>query len=206
MPQELPSIHHRVIIGIDPGTTVTGYGIISCEGKRMELLACGAIQLGKSGDPHPERLSKIFRRVQGLVREFKATEMALEAPFFGKNPQSMLKLGRAQGVAMAAGLSEGLEIFEYAPRKVKMAVTGNGSASKDMVAGMLRTLLKFEETPKFLDATDGLAVAVCHFFQGRATQTGPKANNWQAFLKQNPDRVKRRPTPKRNPPSKDSLT
>ncbi|MEO1449303.1 MAG: crossover junction endodeoxyribonuclease RuvC [Bacteroidota bacterium] len=182
----------RIIIGIDPGTNVTGYGIISCQGKRMDLLACGVVQLGKAKVEHAEKLGRIFTRVSSLIKAYQPTEMALEAPFFGKNPQSMLKLGRAQGVAMAAGLLHGLSIAEYAPKKVKSAVTGTGLASKEQVAAMLRRLLNFEEEPKYLDATDGLAVAVCHFFQGNAITGGKKAKDWGSFLKANPDRVKKR--------------
>ena len=182
----------RSIIGIDPGTNVTGYGIISCEGKKMKLIACGVIKLGKAEMSHPEKLKKIYDRVGVLVREFKPTEMALEAPFHGKNVQAMLKLGRAQGVAMAAGLAEGLEIYEYAPRKVKKAVTGNGAASKEQIASMLQKLLIFEEWPKYLDATDGLAVAVCHFFQNTALAQGKNYKDWGSFLKNNPDRKVKR--------------
>ena len=156
----------------------------------MHLLACGAITLGKQEVTHPEKLARIYGRVQSLISEYKPQEVALEAPFYGKNPQSMLKLGRAQGVAMAAAITKGLPIFEYAPRKVKVAVTGSGSASKEQVAAMLRKLLKFEEEPQYLDATDGLAVAVCHFFQGDKISTGPKAKGWADFVKKNPDRLK----------------
>jgi crossover junction endodeoxyribonuclease RuvC len=183
---------NRIILGIDPGTSVTGYGIIRCQGKTMELLSCGVIRLDRMQLEHPEKLKRIFDRVSSLIREFEPGEMALEAPFYGKNVQSMLKLGRAQGVAMAAGLAQGLEVFEYAPRKVKVAVTGKGAASKQQVAGMLRNLLKFEEEPRFLDATDGLAVAVCHFFQGELGSQGKRYNDWGAFLKENPDRKKQR--------------
>ncbi|MEL7064298.1 MAG: crossover junction endodeoxyribonuclease RuvC [Bacteroidota bacterium] len=180
----------RIIIGIDPGTQVTGYGIIACRGKKMELLACGSIHLGKQEKSHPEKLKQINARVGGLIDEFQPKEMALEAPFYGKNPQSMLKLGRAQGVAMAAALQRNLSVFEYAPKKVKTAVTGSGSASKEQVAHILRQLLKFEEHPKYLDATDGLAVAVCHFFQNVPTIPGKSNKNWADFIKNNPGRVK----------------
>jgi crossover junction endodeoxyribonuclease RuvC len=156
----------------------------------MFLLACGSIQLGKQEVSHPDKLAKIFRRVSSLVTSYHPHEVALEAPFYGKNPQSMLKLGRAQGVAMAAALMQDLPIYEYAPRKIKMAVTGNGAASKEMVAGMLQKLLHFEEQPKFLDATDGLAVAVCHFFQGEQRSQGPKSKGWADFVKQHPGRIK----------------
>jgi len=180
----------RIIMGIDPGTSVTGYGIIRSEGKRMQLLACGSIHLGKQEITHPEKLAKIYKRVSSLIEAYSPQEVALEAPFYGKNPQSMLKLGRAQGVAMAAALAQGLPVFEYAPRKVKVAVTGNGAASKEMVAGMLKKMMKFEEEPKYMDATDGLAVAVCHFFQGDINPEKPKAKNWADFVKRNPGRLK----------------
>lgn len=180
----------RIILGVDPGTIITGYGFIKCYGKKMELIACGSIQLGKSKTSHPERLKRLFRRLNGLMEEFGPHEMAIEAPFYGKNPQSMLKLGRAQGVAMAAALARDLPVFEYAPRKIKMAVTGKGAASKEQVAAMLRNILKFEESPHFLDATDGLAAAVCHFFQGNATHSPTQHKDWSAFIKANPDRIK----------------
>ncbi|MFK7970064.1 MAG: crossover junction endodeoxyribonuclease RuvC [Bacteroidia bacterium] len=179
----------RIILGIDPGTQITGYGLISIEGKRMSLVGCGVIKMGKAQITHPDKLKRIFDRVNSLVAEFKPTEMALEAPFHGKNVQAMLKLGRAQGVAMAAGLVHDLPIFEYAPRKIKMAVTGNGNASKEMVAGMLEKVLNFKQG-KYLDATDGLAVAVCHFYQDNALGTGKSYKDWGAFLKDNPGRKK----------------
>lgn len=157
----------------------------------MELLACGSLQLGKAKEDHPTRLKRLFKRVTSLIEEFEPQEVALEAPFYGKNPQSMLKLGRAQGVAMAAALPFDLPIFEYAPRKVKMAVTGRGAASKEQVALMLQKLLQFEEFPHFLDATDGLAVAVCHHFQGKLTTDGKRHKNWASFLKDHPDKIKR---------------
>ncbi len=182
----------RIIVGIDPGTQVTGYGIIACQGKEMELLACGSIRLGTQEVSHPQKLKKIFGRVSSLIEAYEPKEMALEAPFYGKNAQSMLKLGRAQGVAMAAGMEHGLTIFEYAPRKIKSAITGSGSASKEQVARMLKTLLHFEEKPKFLDATDGLAAAVCHFFQQSPGQSDKGHKNWSSFLAKNPDRIKKK--------------
>ncbi|MEM7659505.1 MAG: crossover junction endodeoxyribonuclease RuvC [Bacteroidota bacterium] len=181
----------RIIMGIDPGTIITGYGLIKCQGKKMEMLACGSLQLGKSKEDHPTRLKRLFARVSSLIEEFQPQEVALEAPFYGKNPQSMLKLGRAQGVAMAAALTFDLPVFEYAPRKVKMAITGRGASSKEQVALMLQKLLKFEEFPHLLDATDGLAVAVCHFFQGKLASEGKRHKNWASFLKDHPDRIKK---------------
>lgn len=180
----------RVIMGIDPGTHITGYGIISCQGKQIELLACGSIHLGRQEVSHPVKLDKIFKRVSSLITTYHPGEMAIEAPFFGKNPQSMLKLGRAQGVAMAAGLQHGMSIFEYAPRKVKVAVTGQGTASKEQVAAMLKQLIGFEESPKYLDATDGLAVAVCHFYQKMPSAPGKRVKDWADFIAKNPDRLK----------------
>ncbi|MEM9721742.1 MAG: crossover junction endodeoxyribonuclease RuvC [Bacteroidota bacterium] len=185
---------NRIILGIDPGTQITGYGLISCKGKQMTLLTYGVIRLDKQAASHPDKLKKIFNRVNSLVQEFKPQELAIEAPFHGKNVQSMLKLGRAQGVAMAAGLVNGVEIFEYAPRKIKQAVTGNGTASKLMVSKTLEQLLNFTAEEKYMDATDGLAVAVCHFFQLRLPGAGNRvpAKDWTAFINQNPDRVKKK--------------
>lgn len=181
----------RIILGIDPGTVVTGYGILEGEGRRIRILACGVLQLGKSAAEHPEKLRRIFERVSSLIRDYQPQEMALEAPFFGKNPQSMLKLGRAQGAAMTAGLVAGLPVFEYAPRKVKTAVTGKGTASKELVAQVLRQTLGFEESPQFLDATDALAVALCHYHQG-ASQAPKSAKNWADFIARNPERLRKR--------------
>ncbi|MDX2247124.1 MAG: crossover junction endodeoxyribonuclease RuvC [Bacteroidia bacterium] len=181
----------RIIIGIDPGTAITGYGIIRCQGKKMDLLACGVIKLGNQQISHPEKLKKIFQRVSSLIEDFGAKEMALEAPFYGKNVQSMLKLGRAQGVAMAAGLVHDLPIFEYAPKKVKIAVTGSGSASKEQVAKMLETHLGREISASYLDASDGLAVAVCHFFQGNFSEKNTNYKDWASFIENNPKRIKK---------------
>lgn len=177
----------KVILGIDPGTTVTGYGLIRVIGSSYQLLQFGVIHLSKYKS-HELRLKKIFDRTLSLIEDYMPDEVALEAPFFGKNIQSMLKLGRAQGVAMAAALSREISITEYAPKKVKQVVTGNGNASKEQVAAMLKTLLKFEKTPKFLDATDGLAVAMCHHFQDRKVPVNAKS--WKAFITNNPGRVK----------------
>ncbi len=179
----------KIILGIDPGTNVMGYGIIQTKGKSMSLISMGVIQLGKY-DGHALKLKIIFERVSAIINEYKPDEMALEAPFFGKNVQSMLKLGRAQGVAMAAGLAKEVPITEYSPRKIKQSITGSGSASKEQVAVMLQSLLKYKESPKFLDATDGLAAAVCHFFQNGNEKQGKSYSGWSAFVKQNPKRIK----------------
>ena len=177
----------KIILGLDPGTTVMGYGLIHIQGTQMKLLQYGVIHLSKYKS-HELKLKKIYERVSSLIVDYHPDEVALEAPFFGKNVQSMLKLGRAQGVAMAAALNKDLPITEYAPKKVKMAVTGNGNASKEQVAAMLQSLLKIKEIPKLLDATDALGVAVCHHFQEGSIKAGPKS--WKAFISENPGRVK----------------
>ncbi|SFB91240.1 crossover junction endodeoxyribonuclease RuvC [Parapedobacter composti] len=180
----------RIILGIDPGTAVLGYGIIKETGKKLSLISMGVIKLDHLGD-HALKLQRIFQKTDGLITEYKPDCVALEAPFYGKNIQVMLKLGRAQGVAMAAALHRDIPIFEYAPRKVKQSVTGNGNAAKEQVAAMLKTLLRFEETPQFLDATDGLAVAVCHAFQNQAANSKSQSySGWEAFVRNNADRLK----------------
>lgn len=180
---------NRVILGIDPGTIVMGYGVIEEVKKSPKMITMGVIDLKKISDPYL-KLSHIFQRTIGLIDSFNPDELAIEAPFFGKNVQSMLKLGRAQGVAIAAALSRDIPIFEYAPLKIKMAITGNGGASKEQVASILQHTLKFDEIPKDLDATDGLAAAVCHFYQKRPTGTDKKVNSWKDFIAKNPGRVK----------------
>ena len=177
----------RIILGIDPGTTVMGWGIIRAVGQKPECVALGILELHKY-DNHYLKLRKIFERVLGLIEQFNPDEMALEAPFFGKNVQSMLKLGRAQGVAMAAGLSRDLPITEYAPLKIKLAVTGNGQASKEQVAMMMQKILKIPEIPEKLDATDGLAAALCHFYQNNNVNKEKSYNSWKDFLNKNPQR------------------
>lgn len=178
----------RIILGIDPGTTVMGYGLIHVKGNKMEMITMGVLHLSKLNS-HADKLKRIFERTLALIDEYKADEMALEAPFFGKNVQSMLKLGRAQGVAMAAGLYRDIPIFEYAPKKIKMSITGQGTASKEQVAAMLKSLLKINEMPKHLDASDGLAAAVCHYFQNGKISGGKSYSGWNSFLKDNPDRL-----------------
>ena len=179
----------KIILGIDPGTTIMGYGLIHIKGKNMELLQMGVLHLAKLSS-HELKLKRIFERTLAMIDEYKPDELAVEAPFFGKNVQSMLKLGRAQGVAMAAGLYRDIPIFEYSPKKIKKAITGNGNASKEQVAAMLKSLLIIKEMPKHLDATDGLAAAVCHFFQRNVGLKGKSYTGWKAFLKDNPDRLK----------------
>ena len=180
----------RVILGIDPGTSVMGYGIVKEMKSAIDLVCMGVVKLDHLDD-HPLKLKHIFEKTVLLIEQFKPDCLAIEAPFYGKNIQVMLKLGRAQGVAMAAALSRSLPIFEYSPRKIKQSITGNGNSSKEQVAAMLKTLLKFSETPQFLDATDGLAVAVCHSFQ-KLSSAGRKKNysGWDAFAKDNLKRIK----------------
>lgn len=181
------SLNEKIILGLDPGTNVMGYGVILVKKPKMTLLQYGVIHLNKYTG-HELRLKKIFERVTSIIEEFLPDEVALEAPFYGKNIQSMLKLGRAQGVAMAAALARDIPINEYAPKKVKQSVTGNGNASKEQVAAMIQNLLGIKDVPKLLDATDALAVAICHFYQGGNQAT--KKSSWKAFLSDNPNRVK----------------
>lgn len=182
----------RVIIGIDPGTNVMGYGILGINGKKPQLVAMGVIKLSKFDD-HYMRLRRIYERVSGLVKQYLPDEMAIEAPFFGKNVQSMLKLGRAQGVAMAAALTRDIPIVEYEPRKIKMAITGNGAASKEQVAEMLRRILSIDkdDMPDFLDATDALAAALCHFYESGKPVVAKGARSWAEYIAKNPDKVKK---------------
>ncbi|MBI1838639.1 MAG: crossover junction endodeoxyribonuclease RuvC [Flavobacteriia bacterium] len=183
-------VEDKIILGIDPGTTVLGYGLIHVKNNKFRLINFGIIQLSKIKG-HPDKLKKIFDRLSAIIVEYKPDEMAIEAPFFGKNVQSMLKLGRAQGVAIATSLNYNIPFEEYTPRRIKQAVTGNGNASKEQVANMLQTLLNFPEMPKYLDATDGLAVAVCHHFsKGTGEHNKSKGTNWEAFIRDNPDRTK----------------
>ena len=179
----------RIILGIDPGTSITGYGVIKVVGTVPELIAIGSVDLSKYDD-HYLKLRHIFERTLGIIEEYHPDELAIEAPFFGKNVQSMLKLGRAQGAAIAAALSRSLPIFEYAPRKIKMSITGQGAASKEQVAAMLMNILKFNLTDIKLDATDGLAAALCHFYQTNNSGRGKANSSWKDFMKKNPDRVK----------------
>jgi crossover junction endodeoxyribonuclease RuvC len=179
----------KIILGIDPGTNIMGYGLIAVKGNKAELIALGVLKLEKY-DGHALKLKKIFERTLALIDEYKPDDLAIEAPFFGKNVQSMLKLGRAQGVAMAAGLYRTIPIFEYSPKKIKQSITGNGNSSKEQVAAMLQSLLGLKKNPpEYLDATDGLAVATCHFFQkGSAGAETKSYSGWKAFLSTNPGR------------------
>ena len=193
-------VPERIIMGVDPGTNLTGYGVIRVQGNQAELITYGIIDLRKIQNDHPLKLKRIFERTLSLVEEFTPDEFAIEAPFFGKNVQSMLKLGRAQGVAMAAALHRSVPIFEYAPKKIKMALTGSGAASKEQVLAMVQNILHFEfdRQQGTLDASDGLAVAVTHFLQKGvgAGQGGSKkiskgsGGGWESFVKNNPSRLK----------------
>ncbi len=176
----------RVIMGIDPGTNVMGYGLLRVEGKRVEMMAMGVIDLRRCHDVYT-KLGRIYERVAGLIDAFNPGELAIEAPFFGKNVQSMLKLGRAQGVAIAAAISRGLPIHEYAPLKIKQAITANGQADKAQVAGVLKRILHIgdDNAVPFLDATDALAAAYCHYLEsGRPTMVSDGPRSWKDFVKQ----------------------
>lgn len=183
----------RIILGIDPGTIVTGYGLVLQKGTQpADLITLGALQLGSTTD-QGVKLKKLFDLITTLIQVHSPDVLAIEAPFFGKNVQSMLKLGRAQGVVMAACLAHDMQIFEYSPKKIKQSITGNGNASKEQVAAMLQMLLRFEESPKFLDATDGLAAAVCHSLQHTPAKNNldnASYSGWSAFVKNNPKRLK----------------
>ena len=182
----------KIILGIDPGTNVMGYGLLKVVGNKASMIAMGVIDMRKEHDPYL-RLGKIFERVTGIIDEFLPDEMAIEAPFFGKNVQSMLKLGRAQGVAIAAAIHHDVPIHEYAPLKIKMAITGQGQASKEQVADMLKRLLHIpqERMPRLMDATDALGVAYCHFMQAGAPTEGVKYHGWKDFINKNQNRLSR---------------
>ncbi len=181
----------RIIMGVDPGTNVMGYGVLGIKGGRPVMITMGVIELSKLGD-HYIRLRRIYERIVGVVDNYLPDELAIEAPFFGKNVQSMLKLGRAQGVAIAAALSRDVPITEYEPRKIKMAITGNGGASKEQVQEMLRRQLDIarENLLPQLDATDALAAALCHYYESRKPAVAKGASSWKAFIAAHPDRVK----------------
>ncbi|MGM0634569.1 MAG: crossover junction endodeoxyribonuclease RuvC [Bacteroidota bacterium] len=180
----------RIILGIDPGTTIMGFGVIKIVNKKMQFVELNELILKKYNDPYT-KLKLIFERTIELIDAHHPDEIAIEAPFFGKNVQSMLKLGRAQGVAMAAGLSRQVPITEYLPKKIKMAITGNGNASKEQVAKMLQNMLNLKELPKNLDSTDGLAAAVCHFYNSGKPTAQKNYTGWDAFVQQNQKRVKK---------------
>lgn len=189
--QQTTPTDDRVIMGIDPGTNLMGYAFIGVNGNKARLIDMGVIDLRKCHDSYI-KLGEIFTRVQGLINSYLPDELAIEAPFFGKNVQSMLKLGRAQGVAIAAAISRDVPIHEYAPLKIKMAITGNGSASKQQVAEMLRRMLNIpsDEMPRFMDATDALGAAFCHYLQRGNPVTSVKYSSWADFARKNSDKVR----------------
>jgi crossover junction endodeoxyribonuclease RuvC len=185
------TLYDKIILGIDPGTAISGYGVIGCKKKNMELISMGIIDLRKEKN-HAMKLQVIFDQTDKLMQRFLPDEVAIEAPFFGKNPQSMLKLGRAQGVSMAAALKWKIPVFEYAPRRIKQSVTGSGNASKEQIAGMVKTLLNLDKLHSKFDATDAVAIAICHHFtyNGNTGQVSEKYNSWSSFVKNNPDKLK----------------
>ena len=178
----------KIILGIDPGTTIMGFGLIKVINKKMELIEMEELKLIKIKD-HYVRLKLIFEKTIELIDKYKPDEISIEAPFFGKNVQSMLKLGRAQGVSMAAGLSRQIPVTEYSPKKIKMAITGIGNAWKEQVAKMLQNLFSIKELPKNLDSTDGLAAAVCHFYNNESISTDKKYSGWSSYIKNNPKKI-----------------
>ena len=181
-------MREKIILGIDPGTTIMGYGLIKVLNNEMSFMLLNELNLKKLND-HYLKLNHIFNRTVEIIDNYNPDEIAIEAPFFGKNVQSMLKLGRAQGVAMAAGLSRQIPITEYSPKKIKMSITGNGNASKEQVAKMLKNILSFEELPKNLDSTDGLAAAVCHYFNKNNLSKERKFSSWKSYVEQNPKKT-----------------
>ena len=182
----------KIILGIDPGTVIMGYGLIKLTGNQMELIEMGTLKFSAKLEPY-ERLKKIQQKITEIIQMQKPVCMAIEAPFFGKNVQSMLKLGRAQGVAIASAMHEGIDVFEYAPKKIKQSVTGNGNAGKEQVYKMLQQLLQLKSLPASFDASDALAVAVCNHFQnyGIHNKATTKSKDWKEFLQKNPKRLKK---------------
>lgn len=180
----------RTVLGIDPGTNILGYAVLQISGKEMSITSMGVLHLAKFKDHHI-KLKEIFLQLQDVIERYQPTEMAIEAPFFGKNVQSMLKLGRAQGVSIAAGYTMGLDVSEYSPKKIKMSVTGNGNASKEQVCSMLGSILKVNLVDEYLDATDALATAMCHYNQTNSplNMQKTKHKDWGSFLKSNPDKL-----------------
>lgn len=179
----------RIILGIDPGTNIMGFGVLNATSKQPGFIDMGILDIRKEGD-HYKKLSAIFNHTIRLIENYNPEELAIEAPFYGKNVQSMLKLGRAQGAAIAAALYREIPVFEYAPRKIKLSITGVGQASKEQVSAMLSQMFRIKNMPSNFDATDGLAVAVCHFYEKSLSVKSAGANNWEAFIKKNPDRIK----------------
>lgn len=181
----------KTILGIDPGTNILGYGIISVDSKGPHYVDMGVFDLRKIKEPF-EKLANIFSGVNELIETYHPDELAVESPFYGKNVQVVLKLGRAQGAAITAAIMHGITVTEYAPRKAKIAICGNGAASKEQVAMMLRKTLRVDLDSKFLDATDALAIALCHHYQmsNPLAAAGGKSD-WKKFLENNPERIKK---------------
>lgn len=178
------------ILGIDPGTNILGYGVLEVDNGTLKVIDIGVLHLS-SFELHHEKLKEIFLQVQEIIETYMPTEMSVEAPFFGKNVQSMLKLGRAQGVAMAAAMTMGVNITEYSPKKIKKAITGNGNASKEQVSSMLSKMLKITIDSKYLDSTDALAAAVCKYNEMQNPTAGlTSGKSWKNFIAQNPSRVR----------------
>ncbi len=178
------------LLGVDPGTNIMGFAVIEIDNKQIQLVEMGVVQMGKF-NTQPQKLKHIFERLQAIIKRHQPREMAIEAPFFGKNVQSMLKLGRAQGVAIAAAMMLGVAVHEYSPKKIKVAITGNGNASKEQVSAMLDNILKQKLAEDYFDASDALATAICHFYQsGRLGKGKKRYSGWAGFLKDNPDRAK----------------
>lgn len=188
MESSKPLVKEKIILGIDPGTNVMGFGVLCVHNKTLSSVSMGAITIKE--EDYILKLGRILEKVEELVEEFKPDQVAVEAPFFGKNVQSMLKLGRAQGVAISAALRRGIPVTEYSPRKIKQSITGNGAASKEQVASILQQLLKIDRLPKYLDATDGMAVAVCHHLQTSISIPSGGGKSWENFIRQNPGRIK----------------
>ncbi len=185
----IPTEPERIVLGIDPGTNIMGFGVISCSNKENKMLLMDVLKNTKTTDSIA-KLKLIFRHTESVIREYHITEVAIEDPFYGKNVQSMLKLGRAQGMAIAAALHLDIPVTQYAARKIKQSITGNGNSSKEQVAAMLKRLLSLTEAPEYLDATDALAVAMCHLNQRAPVAGDDKFNSWTAFIAKNPGRIK----------------
>ncbi|MEG1555564.1 MAG: crossover junction endodeoxyribonuclease RuvC [Bacteroidales bacterium] len=177
-----------LILGVDPGTTIMGFSLLKTAVRKSELITLDVVKMTQLSN-QSAKLKKIFETTLEIIEQYQPTILAIEAPFFGKNPQSMLKLGRAQGIVIAASLHKGLEVFEYSPRKIKQSITGNGSASKEQVAAMLKNMYPIPETIRYLDATDALAVAVCHHLQNKIDFGGAKFTGWESFINQHKDRI-----------------
>ena len=178
----------RKILGVDPGTNIMGYALLNTELNKSEVEVLSVLQMTKLGDPYA-KLKYIYERINGLIEEYHPDILAIEAPFYGKNVQSMLKLGRAQGIVIAAAMHAGMEVYEYSPRKIKQSITGNGNASKEQVSAMLCHMYPISQSIEYLDATDALAVAVCHHLQHKVLFGKSTATNWKSFIAQNSDRV-----------------